>query len=185
MSSEPEDQDQDYILTKSKKPTTITKIEEKPKRQKTPEQIKQFADMARKRQAQLAQERKNKAILEAKILLKEEEEKQQALKPKEPPSPPPQPPQQAPLRRTKSRPILQEISESESDEEVIVIKKQKKPKKKTIIIEESESDEEIQQKVVTKDKPIDNDRFRSQQNKKSLITIHNNEPNNNASRFFI
>jgi hypothetical protein len=62
-------EDQDYVLTKSKKPNNITQIEEKPKKKKSPEQIEQFRQMSIKRQAQLAQAKKEKAILEAKIFM--------------------------------------------------------------------------------------------------------------------
>ena len=73
--SEPEDQVEDYVLTKEKsKVTKIEKIENKPKKNKSEAQIEQFRQMSIKRQAQMAQAKKEKALLEAKILLKEEEE---------------------------------------------------------------------------------------------------------------
>jgi hypothetical protein len=184
---EPDTETEDYVLTKSKKVTKIETAQEKPAKQrkpKTPEQIEQFRQMASKRMQNIAKQNREKKILEAKRLLQEEEENQKPIK--EPPSPPPQPPAQAPARpRTK---LIQEISDSETDEEIIVVKKQKKPKKKTIIIEDSsESEEEkpTRKKQETPSTKVEHDRFRSQQNKKSLITIHNNESMNSSSRFFI
>ena len=78
--------------------------------------------------------------------------------------------------------------EASTEEEIIHIKRNKKPKKKTIIIDESSSDEE--EKKVNKVVQQNVDRFRSQQNKKSLISISDgsasNQGNiNQSSRFFI
>ena len=188
---EPDTETEDYVLTKSKKVTKIETAQEKPAKQrkpKTPEQIEQFRQMASKRMQNIAKQNREKKLLEAKRLLQEEDDKNKVIK--EPPSPPPQPPAPAPApapARPRTKPI-QEISDSESDEEVIVIKKQKKPKKKTIIIEDSsESEEEkpTRKKQETPPTKVEHDRFRSQQNKKSLITIHNNESMNSSSRFFI
>ena len=57
----------------------MTKIEEKPVKQRKPKseaQIKQFAEMASKRMQNIAIENKQKKLAEAKRLLAEEEEKQ-------------------------------------------------------------------------------------------------------------
>lgn len=151
-------EESDGILTKSKSE------QPKPKqsRPKTAKQMEAFNKMQSRRQEELAKNKKEKTIIKLKTLLQEDEVKS-AVKPVKP---------------------VKEVELSESDdEEVIVIKKQKKTKKKTIIIEESDSeDEPIKPPKTVKDA------FRSQQNKKSLITIHNKNTefvNENPSRFFI
>ena len=118
----------------------IEKIENKPKKNKSEAQIEQFRQMSIKRQAQMAQDKKEKALLEAKILLKEEEEKEIKRMASSNPQPPTSDPlpSRKPLTRTKSKPIIDVTSDEDStEEEIIHIKKNKKPKKKTIIIDES------------------------------------------------
>jgi hypothetical protein len=192
---------EDYVLTKSKS-TKVTKIEEKPTKQRKPKteaQIKQFADMASKRMKNLAIQNKQKKLEEAKRLLAEEEQKINKKDLSEAPPAAPaaiipskdQPKQEKPKK--KKEPVYEYTTdEASTEEEIIHIKKNKKPKKKTIIIDESSSEEEVKQKP--KDKPeikqIDhNDRFRSQQNKKSIISVYSNaDPSinyNSTSRFFL
>ena len=136
---------------------------DKQKRPKTAKQMEAFNKMQTKRQQDLAKIKKEKTITKLQSLLQEDEAKTKAT----------------------IKPVKQVVRESQKsdseDEEIIVIKKQKKPKKKTIIIEESSDEEEPEVKPKK-------DRFRSQQNKKSLITIHNKDnvnSNENASRIFI
>ena len=179
---------EDYILTKSKssKVTTI----EKPVKQRKPKseaQIKQFAEMASKRMQNIAIENKQKKLAEAKRLLAEEEQKQknQELSQPSPAAIAPPKTQPKPQPQQKKKPVYEGTTdEASTEEEIIHIKKNKKPKKKTIIIDESSSDEE-EKRVVNKVVQQNADRFRSQQNKKSLVTIHNNDTINQPSRFFI
>lgn len=78
--------------------------------------------------------------------------------------------------KAKEEPIVKEES---SDEEVIYLKREKvktskkKPKVKTIILSSSESESETEEEITP---PIPEKKFISQQNKKSLIKVHKQEP---------
>ena len=59
----PDYESDDHVLTKSKKVTKLEKADEKPVKQRKPKteaQIKQFADMARKRMQNIALENNQK-----------------------------------------------------------------------------------------------------------------------------
>ena len=202
-----DNEENDYVLTKSKKPIKtikqieepkITHITEKPKRQKTPDQIEQFRQMAIKRQANIKAAKKEKALMEAKILLQEEEqtkvkEKEIRISQSDPPQSDSIPIRKPSIKPKKEKQIVEYDDDSQTSEEIITIKKNKKPKKKTIIIESSESEGEPEEKKEDKPKqrehkryvedPPVNDRFRHQQNK-SNFKINGNQMLD-YSKFFI
>ena len=165
---------EDEILTKPKT-----------KRAKTPEQIEQFKQMVAKRKESIAKQKKEKQIMEAKILLAqdwEQEQQQEIIK--------------IPVRKQM---IKKELIDSDTDteQEIIVVKKKKKPKKTTVIMDDSDTDSEephhhpsasstrpkINQRYESRVDDKNVDRFRSQSNK-SNIKVYTNVPNNLTS-FFI
>jgi hypothetical protein len=83
--------------------------------------------------------------------------------------------------KVKEEPII--VKEESSDEEVIYLKREKvktskkKPKVKTIILSSSESESESEEERI---QPIPEKKFISQQNKKSLIKVHKQEPINKS-----
>jgi hypothetical protein len=143
--------------------------EDKRKQPRTEAQLKHFENMRKKREDNLKQKLLDKKIEASKILLEND------VKPKS----------------KKTKPI-----EESDEEEVIIIEKKKKqkPKTKRIIIEESSSDEsseEEEQERKPKSKAPER-KFKSQQNKKSIIKINgvnndNDNVNSNVdySKFFI
>lgn len=126
----------------------------KPKRAKSQKQIEQFDKLRLVRQQKIEERKKQKEIEASKLLLENG------------------------YSITEKNQVKQKVSEQndnkeseDDDEEIIYIKKEKpKRKKKTrkIIVEsESESDTESEEENKKQEKP-----FKSQQNKKSLIKIH-------------
>ena len=142
--------------------------EDKRKQPRTEAQLKHFENMRKKREDNLKQKLLDKKIEASKILLEND------VKPK----------------GKKTKPI-----EESDEEEVIIIEKKKKqkPKTKRIIIEESSSDESSEEEEQEKPKSKAPERkFKSQQNKKSIIKINGiNNDNDNVnskvdfSKFFV
>jgi hypothetical protein len=140
--------------------------EDKRKQPRTEAQLKHFENMRKKREDNLKQKLLDKKIEASKILLEND------VKPKK-----------------KAKP------EESDEEEVIIIEKKKKqkPKTKRIIIEESSSDKSSEEEEEEKPKSKAPERkFKSQQNKKSIIKINGvNNDNDNVnskvdySKFFI
>jgi len=142
--------------------------EDKRKQPRTEAQLKHFENMRKKREDNLKQKLLDKKIEASKILLEND------VKPKK-----------------KAKP------EESDEEEVIIIEKKKKqkPKTKRIIIEESSSDESSEEEEEQERKPkskAPERKFKSQQNKKSIIKINGvNNDNDNVnskvdySKFFI
>lgn len=141
-------------LINKKEESIIVEDKEKPKRAKSQKQIEQFDKLRLVRQQKIEERKKQKEIEASKLLLENG------------------------YSITEKNQVKQKVSEQndnkeseDDDEEIIYIKKEKpKRKKKTrkIIVEsESESDTESEEENKKQEKP-----FKSQQNKKSLIKIH-------------
>ena len=139
--------------------------EDKRKQPRTEAQLKHFENMRKKREDNLKQKLLDKKIEASKILLEND------VKPKK-----------------KAKP------EESDEEEVIIIEKKKKqkPKTKRIIIEESSSDESSEEQEEKPKSKAPERKFKSQQNKKSIIKINGvNNDNDNVnskvdySKFFI
>lgn len=124
----------------------------KVKKPRTPAQIAAFEKTAAIRQANIAKIRQNKSVAKAKAVLK-----------------------------TVAPPIEEEESDSsESEVEIVVKKKPKKKSKYTVVVSDSSSDESEPEPVKSVAKPVAKAerKFSSQQNKKSVVKVHNSESRN-------
>lgn len=86
---------------------------------------------------------------------------------------------------------LHESDTDSSDEQVIIIKKKKKKKKKIIVMEDTDSETDSDSDTQPPQPPNHTSRsFKNQQNKKSIITIHDKPENkkpliNNYKNYFV
>jgi hypothetical protein len=139
----------------------ITK-DKKPKKPRTPAQLKQFEDARIKRQESIKQKEISKKLEASKLLLDNGYIKKDDVKPIE---------EIKPSKKAIQEPVDNTTDESNSESEIIIVKKKKKPKKKTYIIEESSDDEEYEINKA-KDAYKKSRNMVSQQNKKSMIKIN-------------
>ena len=139
----------------------ITK-EKKPKKPRSPAQIKQFEDVKIKRKENIIQKETSKKIEASKLLLENGYVKKDDVKPVE---------EIKTKKKVIQEPVDVTTDESEAESEIIIVKKKKKPKKKTYIIEESSDDEEYE---INKAKEVykKSRNMVSQQNKKSIIKVN-------------
>jgi len=161
-------------------PLTIPKKpKEKVKKPMSDLKKAQFEAMVEKRKKQVEDIRNSKKLQGAKILLnqalktdevKKELPKQEEVK------------KELPKKDIKYK---EKENSEEEEEEIIYLSKKSKPKKKIkkIVIQESESETESEQEEIIK-KPVRN--FKSAQNKKSVIKVHQPEVYNyNPNNFFV
>jgi hypothetical protein len=146
----------DTPLEKPLKESVDKQSIKKPRKPKTPAQLEQFEKIRLKRLDALKQKREEKKLEASKLLLDNGYIKKEDLPSKEMP------------KQILTPHIDDDKTDSESDNDIIIVKKKKKPKKKTIIIEESDDEEP----EVIYDKVKKSRNFVSQQNKKSVIKIH-------------
>jgi hypothetical protein len=152
------------------------KATEKVKKPRTEKQKAQFQQAMTKRQENIEKKKLEKKLEASKLLVEKDPNFLKQLK--EPLTPTFE--QEVKPRQKKI------IEESESDESVIIIKKKNKPKKKkTIIIEESESSSSSDEEVVQLPKPKSDRKFTTQQNKKSIIKIHNKPSTPSYENYFV
>lgn len=137
----------------------------KEKKPRSAKQIEHFKNMKQKRTDNIENNKLNKKIESAKLLL--EHDVSVPVKSKSKQKPPPV--------------EVEEISSSEEEEEIIVKtkkskKKETKPKKKSkkiVIIQESDSEsEEEESEDDDEAPPAPKTHFKTQQNKKSIIKVH-------------
>ena len=128
----------------------------KAKKPRTQKQLEAFEIARQKRAASIENKKKEKKIEASKILLQEEEKK----------------------RPLKGEPL---VDSSSVEEEIQVVyakkEKKKKPKKKIVVVSESSDSESTISDHIPKRK------FVSQQNKKSVIKVH--EPKYDPKKFFL
>lgn len=145
---------------------------EKKVREKKPRSDKQmahFANMAAKRKENIEKKKLEKKIESAKLLIEHDIQvaaPKKAIK-KQLKAEPEEEPQEKPE---------EENEESESEEEIIVKTRKSKPKKKAkkvIIVQESESEESDEEEEPL---PQPKRRLKSQQNKKSVVKVYQQEP---------
>ena len=120
-------------IKKVDEPLPITK-EKKPKKPRTPAQLKQFEDVRNKRKEIIKQKDTAKRIEASKLLLENGYVKKEDIKPVD---------EIKPEKKVVPKPDIT-TDESEAESEIIIVKKKKKPKKKTYIIEESSDDEDYE-----------------------------------------
>ena len=162
-----------------------------PKKPRTEKQKTQFQQVMTKRQENIEKKKLEKKLEASKLLAEKDPEFFKQLHNKKEveivdvPSPVFEEEVKPKVKSTKKTPTIIELdTDEESEESVIIVKKKSKPKKKKkIIVEESEestsgSDED----VVQLPKPKRN--FVSQQNRKSVIKIHE-KPNVSFEHYFV
>ena len=149
----------------------------KPKKPRTDKQKTQFQQVMTKRQENIEKKKLEKKIEASKLLVEKDPEFLKQLKE-------PLTPTFEQVGKIRNKKIVE--SESESDESVIIIKRKPKPKKKkTIIIEESESSSSSDEEVIQLPKPKSERKFITQQNKKSVIKIHNKPSTPSYENYFV
>ena len=157
------------------------KLLKKPRPPKTEKQMEQFKKVIAARKQKVEADKLKKKIEASKFLLEQgiiKEEKQE-VKPELKKSPK----QQAPTKEWDLE--NQSDSDSSSEEQIVVVKKKKKAKKK-IIVMQSETDTESES---SDEKPVVHRKFKTQQNKKSVVKIHKepitNIPNKTYKNYFV
>ena len=161
----------DPVLKNESVPQTKAVVEEPVKKKrtiskpKTEAQLKQFELVKQKRQESVEKRKLEKRIEASKLLLAHN-------------IPIPETPVSVPTKTAPTPPPSPEESSSSEEEEIIVKKAAKKPRKKRVIkIEMSDSDSsESEPEPVKHEPPKKNKSFRSQQNRKSVITMHTPKP---------
>jgi hypothetical protein len=127
---------------------------EKPKKVLSEKQKEALVRGREKRREKIDEKKLNKKIEASKFLLELDHKKKKATKPK-----------------------IESEEEDDDEEEVVIIEKKRKPKKKVkrIIVEESESSDD--QSTESQEPPkIQEKKMKSQRNKKSVITVHEDKP---------